>query len=102
MVISHLYQKETDPFDWIIQSNEEHCFGVAERAGRYASEFRLGNWGKILGLLHDRGKEKIDFQNFIKSTSRYSSRQLKWSDKTHSLVGAVLLHQKCINSSLKI
>lgn len=94
MYISHLYQREIPPFDWIVQSNNEHCEGVACLASKFASDFGLGNWGKLLGLFHDKGKEKTDFQNYIKYTSGYSTNITKWSDKSHSLVGAILLHNK--------
>ena len=40
------------------QSNEEHCIGVAELAKQFASEFGMGDWGYVLGILHDKGKEK--------------------------------------------
>ena len=60
-IISHLYQDEKDG-RWIIQSNEEHTEGVAERASRFASEFGMASWGKVLGMLHDKGKESNAFQ----------------------------------------
>ena len=44
-----------------IQSNEEHQQGVAERAERFAAEFGMGEWGHVLGLLHDKGKDSKAF-----------------------------------------
>ena len=38
-IISHLYQDKSDGH-WVIQSNEEHTAGVAERASRFANEDR--------------------------------------------------------------
>lgn len=52
-----------------IQSNEDHQQGVAERAERFAAEFGMGEWGRVLGLLHDKGKEQQDFQTYIKKVS---------------------------------
>lgn len=70
MYISHLYQDKNDGH-WIIQSNEEHTAGVAELASRFANEFGMPSWGKILGILHDKGKESSAFQQHIKKESGY-------------------------------
>ena len=53
-IISHLYNDG----EWHIQTNEEHCKGVAELAASFAKEFGYEQWGYLLGLLHDRGKER--------------------------------------------
>ena len=53
--ISHIYQDNVGC--WIIQSNEEHSVGVARLAARFAGEFGMSEWGKVLGQLHDKGKE---------------------------------------------
>ena len=57
-MISHLYQKENG--SWVIQTNKEHCEGVAKMAASFASEFGMEHLGHVLGLMHDRGKEKTD------------------------------------------
>lgn len=90
MVISHIYQIENLSDEWVIQTNSEHCNGVAERAGMFAGEFGMSGIGVITGLLHDRGKEKEDFQNYIKKESGYDPNGSSWSDKRHSYVGAIL------------
>lgn len=41
---------------WIIQSNDDHQRGVAERAEAFAAEFGMGEWKLVLELLHDKGK----------------------------------------------
>lgn len=48
IIISHVRQ-----IDGIVQSNEEHQRGVAELASKFASEFGMSEWGRVLGLLHD-------------------------------------------------
>lgn len=63
-LISHIYQDHVG--HWIIQSNEEHSIGVAELASRFAGEFGMSGWGKVLGQLHDKGKESHAFQQHIK------------------------------------
>ena len=59
IVISHIKGK---PGNWSIQSNDEHQHGVAELAAGFADTFGMGEWGRVLGLLHDIGKEKTAFQ----------------------------------------
>ena len=68
MVISHIY-KENER--WIIQSNKEHLEGVAKLASVFASEFCMSSWGKMLGMLHDIGKQSNAFQQHIKKESGY-------------------------------
>lgn len=64
MVISHI--KLDHLGEWHIQTNDEHQQNVAELASSFASLFGMGEWGKVLGLLHDAGKEQKNFQLHIK------------------------------------
>ena len=68
-LISHIYQDNVG--HWIIQSNEEHSVGVTRLASRFAGEFGMSEWGKVLGQLHDKGKESHAFQQHIKKESGY-------------------------------
>ena len=87
--ISHLYNDG----EWHIQTNEEHCEGVASLASEFASEFGLAEWGRIMGLLHDRGKEGDGFQAYIRRSSGYDPTAFSTSKKDHSYVGAILAHR---------
>ena len=49
-----------------IQSNEVHQLGVAKLAEDFASVFGMGEWGRIMGLLHDKGKEQKEWQSTLK------------------------------------
>ena len=90
-IISHVKKNEFTPTDeWAVQSNEEHNQGVANWAGLFAGEFDCADWGKVIGLLHDKGKEKKDFQNYIRKISGYDPNAPNWKDKTHAYVGALL------------
>ena len=73
------------------QSNEEHCIGVAELAKRFASEFGMDNWGYVLGILHDKGKEKKEFQEYIQDVNGIPGHK-HWTKKgkAHAYVGALL------------
>ena len=73
------------------QSNEEHCIGVAELAKQFASEFGMGDWGYVLGILHDKGKEKKEFQEYIQDVNGIPGHK-HWTKKgkAHAYVGALL------------
>lgn len=85
-LIAHINLKAPQP----VQSCEEHNIGVAQLAESFASEFGFGHWGYVMGMLHDKGKEKTDFQNYIRKTSGYDTSMPYWKDKSHAYVGALL------------
>ena len=88
--ISHI-RKNPDGEIAACQSNEEHCLGVAILARQFASEFGMGDWGYALGLLHDKGKEKKEFQDYIRDVNGMSGHK-GWTPqgKAHAYVGALL------------
>lgn len=87
--ISHI--KKTD--HWIIQTNEEHCKSVAVLTRHFTEEFGFGSIGYVIGLLHDKGKEKRDFQIYIRNVSGYDKTLTTWHNKDHAYVGALLAKQ---------
>ena len=90
-VISHIKQQDGR---WIIQSNKAHQQGVAELAARFASDFGMSEWGRVLGLLHDVGKEKTAFQNHIKKESGYDTTVSVLDDSSHAFVGGLVCQQQ--------
>jgi len=90
--ISHLKTNPDNPASWIIQDNDEHCKNVAELASEFAKTFGLPECGRIIGLLHDKGKEKTAFQDYIKRNSGYDPSAPRVSDdkKTHAYVGGLI------------
>ena len=88
-IISHLYQTIQDG-RWVIQSNEEHTNGVSERTSRFASEFGLGAWGRVLGMLHDIGKETNAFQQHIRKESGYAPEIKVVGDYHHAYIGGII------------
>ncbi len=96
-IIAHIYKTEDS---WNIQTNKQHCEGVAALAERFASEFGMGSWGKFLGLLHDRGKESEGFQSYIKRVSEYDTSSKSEENKDHSYIGAIIAHKHPFDSQL--
>ena len=88
-VISHLYQD--DRGEWIIQTNEEHQKGVAELAAAFAGQFGYSSWGYSLGLLHDKGKERNAFQQYIRKANGLPVTDNKiYKEHNHAFVGGIL------------
>lgn len=85
-IISHI--RETD---WAIQSNDDHQSGVANLAEKFASEFGMAQFGRIMGLLHDKGKEQEEWQKYIRGVTGYDKKYSAIKKgPNHSYVGAVI------------
>lgn len=87
-IIAHLKKDENS--QWHIQPNEEHQEGVAHLASKFAKEFGMEEWGRVLGLLHDKGKEQRTFQQHIQKESGYNSQIKVDGDYSHAYVGALI------------
>ncbi|MGN1210939.1 MAG: CRISPR-associated helicase Cas3' [Candidatus Cryptobacteroides sp.] len=87
--ISHV-RKNRDGEIEDIQTNQDHSLGVADLACRFAGEFGMGNWGKALGRLHDKGKERKAFQNYIRHNSGCGSGNYCIEEHNHAFVGGLL------------
>ncbi len=83
--ISHVRQS-----DLAIQTNEDHQQGVANKAAQFAEVFGMVEWGRVLGLLHDKGKEKKAFQQHIIKESGLDSDIKVDGDYRHAYVGALI------------
>ena len=83
-----LYKDKDDC--WHIQSNEEHLEGVAKLAESFANEFGMGSWGRVLGLLHDKGKEQKTFQEYIMKNSGFRPELRVSGEHYHAFVGGLL------------
>lgn len=86
-IISHIKQVGTN---WEIQLNEGHQKGVADFASKFADEFGMAEWGRVLGLLHDKGKEQKTFQQHIQKESGYTPDIKVEGDYSHAYVGALI------------
>ncbi len=75
-----------------IQTCGEHTRGVSMLAGQFAAEFGYEAFGRVLGTFHDKGKEKFDFQTYIRLSCGLPALSTHYSDKSHAYVGAILAH----------
>ena len=75
---------------WQIQTNDQHSLGVAHLASRFSDKFGMASWGKVLGLLHDKGKESHAFQQHIKKESGFDPSIRVDGDYHHAYVGGIL------------
>lgn len=91
-VISHIRIDKRDDTLLMIQTNEEHLNGVSLLAELYASEFGMGSIGRIMGLMHDKGKEKFEFQQYIRDVNGIPGcKGYTQEGKRHAYVGALML-----------
>ena len=96
-IISHVRQT-----DIAIQSNDEHQQGVAELASEFAREFGMTEWGRVMGLLHDKGKEKKAFQQHIIKESGLNPETRVDGDYRHAYVGALIAKELFPKSHLLV
>ena len=87
--ISHV-RKDVTGEKYVFQSNEEHSQGVAKLAESFANEFGMGSWGRVLGLLHDKGKEQKTFQEYIMKNSGFRPELTVSGEHYHAFVGGLL------------
>lgn len=78
------------PSDMAVQTNREHCEGVARIAAGFANDFGWGDVGYTMGLLHDKGKEQRAFQRYIRKMSGYEEVSGHIERTPHAFVGTLL------------
>lgn len=87
--ISHI--RRDDNGELLFQSNEIHCKGVAELACAFAGKFGMGSWGYAMGLLHDKGKERTAFQQYICRANNLPVTSVEsYGEHYHAFVGGLL------------
>ncbi|WP_207706902.1 CRISPR-associated helicase Cas3' [Alkaliphilus pronyensis] len=53
--------------DKTVQTVNEHLLGTAKLARKFSQKINMGDWGELVGLLHDLGKATDLFNYYIKS-----------------------------------
>ena len=86
LIISHVRESDKE-----IQTNDKHQQGVAKMAESFAAEFCMGDFGKVMGLLHDKGKEQSEWQKYIQGVTGYKPEYAYVKKGPHhAYVGAVI------------
>jgi CRISPR-associated endonuclease/helicase Cas3 len=88
--ISHIKQREGK---WIFQSTKEHHDNVSKLAKQFAEVIGFADFGFVLGCLHDKGKERISFQQYIKKESGYDQNIQVVGEHNHAYIGGLVAKQ---------
>ena len=87
-----------DPTRW--QSLDEHLRNVAEKAEAFAAVFDSADWANTTGYLHDLGKARKSFQDYLRASNGLSDTNYDASDHTHSGAGAVWAAQVLVTGKI--
>ena len=93
-MIAHL-KLEPQP---VIQSLEDHRDHVADLARSFAEAFNSGSLAYLAGWLHDKGKERDSFQNYILRENGIPTNGQSGGEHEHSFVGGLIAAQKPLHS----
>ncbi len=86
MIYAHSLQGQP-PESW--QPLEAHGYAVARTAGEFAETFGSAAWAYCLGCLHDLGKARKSFQDYLRVCNGLTDADYDASDHSHSGAGAV-------------
>ena len=90
IIISHVRQP-----DKAIQSNDVHQQGVAKMAEHFADSFGCGDIARVMGLLHDKGKEQTEWQMYIQGMTGLKEEYSHITHgPNHSYVGACIAQRQ--------
>lgn len=92
MLYSHIAPPDQLHSEWRCQSTDEHNEGVARWAEAFAAEFGFGDFGRVMGLLHDKGKEQTEWQKYIQGVTGYNNKVYAHVKQgpPHAYVGALI------------
>ncbi|HOQ74728.1 MAG TPA: CRISPR-associated endonuclease Cas3'' [Limnochordia bacterium] len=76
---------------------EQHLLNTAELAGKFASKFNSGLWGKLAGFSHDAGKGRCAWQYYHRQKSGYFDEEAHLEGKpgkmAYAIFGAKLVEE---------
>lgn len=92
---AHITPKGENHVEQRTQSLEAHSQNVGEMAAQYASNFDCGETARIMGLLHDKGKEQIEWQKYIQGVTNYNKEYAYVkTGPNHAYVGALIAQKQ--------
>ncbi|HHU83519.1 MAG TPA: CRISPR-associated helicase Cas3' [Firmicutes bacterium] len=75
----------------------DHLYVTAKMAGEFASKFGSKEWGNAVGLTHDAGKSRLEWQQYLRLKSGYFDEEAHLEGKPgkmpHAIHGAKLVEE---------
>jgi len=92
---AHITQAEENNNEQRTQTLEAHSSRVSELASQFAAEFGCGDIARVMGLLHDKGKEQVEWQKYIQGITGYSKEYAYVKQgPNHAYVGACIAQRQ--------
>lgn len=86
---AHITQTSDNEKEQRVQTLEAHSAHVADLAAQFAAEFGCGDIARIMGLLHDKGKEQTEWQKYIRGVAGFNPKYANIkSGPNHAYIGA--------------
>ena len=86
---AHITQASDNGKEQRVQTLEAHSAHVAELAALFAAEFGCGDIARIMGQLHDKGKEQTEWQKYIRGVTGFNPKYANIkSGPNHAYIGA--------------
>ena len=84
------------------QTLQDHCKAVAAMSAAFAVSFASGEYGRILGIIHDLGKARTSFQSYLRRCNGMEDSDADYGDHSHSGAGACWLwsHAESLGKAL--
>lgn len=101
--IGHILRKDDGNF--VEHLLDDHLYSVAELTEKFCEKFGAGTFGYLIGLWHDLGKFKLEFQERIRIRSGHIGEEAHLEGKTaksvkHSVSGAIHCFNKFKQSDI--
>lgn len=90
-LFAHITQAEENNNERRTQTLGAHSSRVGELASQFAAEFGCGDIARVMGLLHDKGKEQVEWQKYLQGVTGYNKEYANVKQgPNHAYVGALL------------
>ena len=94
-LFAHITQAKEDNTEQRTQTLEAHSSRVSELASQFAAEFGCGDIARVMGLLHDKGKEQAEWQRYIQGVTGYNKEYAHVKQgPNHAYVGACIAQKQ--------
>ena len=72
----------------------DHLCSTSSLAGKFTDKFNSKGWGEILGFVHDAGKDRIEWQQYIAWKNDPEAHMENKGKLPHAIYGAQLMEEK--------